>query len=132
MGVPAAKIGDTIVGICTHIIMIPSPGGPVPTPIPGHPFNAPISLNVSMNVMVNGQPAATQGSQGMTNIGQHPPMGGPFQIPPTFMGTVMMGSATVMINGKGAARMADTCQSCGDIPVPGVQVVATSPNVMIG
>jgi uncharacterized Zn-binding protein involved in type VI secretion len=48
------------------------------------------------------------------------------------MGTVMMGSTTVLINGKGAARMADTCQSCGDIPVPGVQVVATSPNVMIG
>jgi len=34
MGVPAAKEGDKVVGVDTHVIMIPSPGGPVPTPIP--------------------------------------------------------------------------------------------------
>ena len=37
MGQPAAKQGDQITGIDTHIIMIPSPGGPVPTPLP-HPL----------------------------------------------------------------------------------------------
>ena len=37
MGQPAAKQGDHITAIDTHIIMIPSPGGPVPTPLP-HPI----------------------------------------------------------------------------------------------
>jgi len=30
-GKPAAKQGDRIVGIDTHVLMVPSPGGPVPT-----------------------------------------------------------------------------------------------------
>ena len=34
---PIAKEGDQVVGTDTHIVMIPSPGGPVPTPLP-HPF----------------------------------------------------------------------------------------------
>lgn len=32
MGQPAAKMGDKVVGMDIHIVMIPSPGGPVPTP----------------------------------------------------------------------------------------------------
>lgn len=34
VGKPAAKQGDRVVGVDTHIVMIPSPGGPVPTPVP--------------------------------------------------------------------------------------------------
>jgi len=38
MGNPAAKEGDKVVGVDTHIVMIPSPAGPIPTPTP-MPFN---------------------------------------------------------------------------------------------
>ncbi len=34
---PASKHMDLVMGVDVHIIMIPTPGGPVPTPIP-HPF----------------------------------------------------------------------------------------------
>jgi hypothetical protein len=37
MGKPAAKKGDKIVSATPgdiHIVMVPSPGGPVPTPLP--------------------------------------------------------------------------------------------------
>ena len=36
---PAAKQGDRVQAMDTHIVMVPSPGGPVPTPTPGHPFS---------------------------------------------------------------------------------------------
>jgi len=46
-GKPAAKQGDLVVGIDTHIVMVPSPAGPVPTatpmPFSGSPFT-PTSL----------------------------------------------------------------------------------------
>ena len=38
MGQPAAKQGDQVMATDTHIVMIPSPGGPVPTPLP-HPLS---------------------------------------------------------------------------------------------
>jgi len=114
-----------------HIVMIPSPGGPVPTPLP-HPFTGMLDGNLSSDVKIMGMPAATQGSTA-TNTPAHIPQGGPFQVPPTNQGTVMMGSATVMINGKPAARMGDTVQTCNDpAPAPvGSIVVAGMCTVMI-
>ena len=35
---PAAKQTDRVVALDTHVIMVPAPGGAVPTPTP-HPFN---------------------------------------------------------------------------------------------
>jgi hypothetical protein len=35
----AATYDDMVIGMCTHFEMVPTPGGPVPTPIP-HPFVA--------------------------------------------------------------------------------------------
>ena len=35
---PAARQNDPVVGTDTHILLVPSPGGPVPTPTP-LPFN---------------------------------------------------------------------------------------------
>jgi uncharacterized Zn-binding protein involved in type VI secretion len=112
MGQPAAKQGDKITAIDTHIIMIPSPGGPVPTPLP-HPFNGLINGNLSRNVKIMGLAAATQDSTA-DNIPPHIPQGGPFQKPPTNKGQIIMGSATVMINGKPAARNGDTATTCND------------------
>ena len=35
MGQPAAKQGDKVVGMTPHVFMVPSPSGPVPTPLNG-------------------------------------------------------------------------------------------------
>ena len=130
MGKPAAKQGDQIIATDTHIIMIPSPGGPVPTPTP-LPFTGQLIGNLSPNVRIEGRAAATVGSTAQ-NQPPHIPTGGPFQIPPTNQGTIIAGSGTVMINGKPAARMGDKTQTCAD-PVPNMSgsVVAQS-TVLIG
>lgn len=109
---PAAKQGDQIVATDTHIVMIPSPGGPVPTPLPS-PFVGMIDGNTSSNVDIMGQPAATVGSTA-TNSPAHIPAGGPFQSPPSNNGSIELGSNSVFINGKAAARMGDTAKTCND------------------
>jgi uncharacterized Zn-binding protein involved in type VI secretion len=126
MGQPAAKQGDQITAIDIHIVMVPSPGGPVPTPLP-HPFNGMINGSLSQNVKVMGMPAATVGSTAQNQPPHIPtPPGTSFQIPPTNQGTIIKGSATVMINNKPAARAGDQAQTCAD-PVPnmGASVVAS-------
>jgi uncharacterized Zn-binding protein involved in type VI secretion len=130
MGQPAAKQGDQIVATDTHIIMIPSPGGPVPTPVP-HPFNGIIQGNLSPNVKIMGRPAATVGSIAM-NTPPHIPQGGPFQLPPANRGQVTLGSNRVLINGQPAARNGDTAMTCNDpVDLPVGKVVAAG-TVMIG
>jgi uncharacterized Zn-binding protein involved in type VI secretion len=130
MGLPAAKMGDDVVGIDTHIVMIPSPGGPVPTPLP-HPFKGKITGNCSPNVYIGGRPAAVVGSTA-TNVPPHIPQGGPFQNPPTNQGEVVLGSLTVLINGKAAARTTDSVKTCNDpVPAPTSKIVAAG-NVLIG
>jgi uncharacterized Zn-binding protein involved in type VI secretion len=132
MGMPAAKMGDKIVALDTHIILVPAPPGPpVPTPIP-HPFNGMIDSGCSTNVMIEGKPAATVGSIA-SNVPPHIPSGGgPFQVPPTNKGNIIMGSPTVMINGKPAARNGDTAMTCNDpAPLPIGKIIAIG-KVMIG
>lgn len=98
---PAAKKGDQIVGVDIHIIMIPSPGGPVPTPIP-HPFMGIIDNGLSSTVKIMGQPAATQDSTA-TNTPSHIPQGPSFQSPPQNKATIKLGSLNVMIgDGSGS------------------------------
>jgi len=130
MGQPAAKQGDQIIATDIHIIMIPSPGGPVPTPLP-HPFNGIINGNLSSNVKIGGMPAATLGSTA-DSTPPHIPQGGPFQKPPTNKGTIIKGSATVMINKKPAARAGDTATTCNDPADLPVGTVVAAGNVMIG
>lgn len=133
MGMPAAKQGDKIVAVDTHIVMVPSPGGPVPTPLP-HPFNGTITGGLSANVKIMGMPAATVGSTA-DNLPPHipTPPGTAFQKPPTNKGTITIGSPTVKINGKPAARngdMAMTCNDPADLPVG--KVIAVPGTVNIG
>jgi len=130
MGQPAAKQGDQITAIDTHIILIPSPGGPVPTPLP-HPFSGIINGNLSSNVKVMGMAAATQDSTA-DNLPPHIPQGGSFQTPPSNRGQIMTGSATVMINGKPAARNGDTAQTCNDPVDQPVGTVIAVGTVLIG
>lgn len=131
MGMPAAKQGDQVTAVDTHIIMVPSPGGPVPTPIP-HPFSGILDGSLSADVKIMGMAAATIGSTA-TNTPPHIPIGGgPFQVPPANRGTVIMGSATVLINGKGAARNGDTANTCNDPAEMPVGTVVAAGTVLIG
>jgi uncharacterized Zn-binding protein involved in type VI secretion len=130
MGQPAAKQGDQVMATDTHIVMIPSPGGPVPTPLPS-PFVGILDGSLSSDVLIGGMAAAVQGSTA-TNTPAHIPAGGPFQKPPSNKAQVMLGSATVLINGKPAARNGDpamTCNDPSDLPVGSVVAAGT---VLIG
>jgi len=127
---PAAKQGDKIVATDTHIIMVPSPGGPVPTPTP-LPFNGTITTNLSTDVFIEGKPAATVES-GAINTPPHIPPGGPFQKPPSNQGKILVGSTGVFINGKPAARQGDQAITCNDpVDMPVGSVVAVG-KVFIG
>jgi uncharacterized Zn-binding protein involved in type VI secretion len=131
MGEPAAKKGDQVVAQDTHIVMVPSPGGTMPTPFL-HPFKGIIDGNVSQNVNIMGSPAAIVGSTASNQPHHMPQGGGPFQKQPSNRATIQTGSATVRINGKPAARNGDaalTCNDPADLPVGRVVAAGT---VMIG
>jgi uncharacterized Zn-binding protein involved in type VI secretion len=133
MGQPAAKQGDQIVAVDTHIVMVPAPPAPpAPTPLP-HPFTGMISGGLSADVKIMGKPAAVVGSTADNSPPHLPtPPGASFQKPPTNKATIQIGSPTVKINGKPAARAGDkalTCNDPADLPAGTVVAVGT---VMIG
>jgi uncharacterized Zn-binding protein involved in type VI secretion len=129
MGQPAAKQGDKIIATDTHIVMVPAPpGSPVPTPLP-HPFTGIINGNLSSNVKIMGMPAATVDSTADNTPPHTPtPPGTAFQKPPSNKATIKIGSPTVKINGKMAARNGDialTCNDPADLPIGQVIAVGT-------
>lgn len=130
MGSPGAKQGDRISGIDTHIVLVPSPGGPVPTPMP-MPFVGTISGHLAGSVFYDDQPAATEGSTAR-NQPSHTPAGGSFQTPPSNEATVQKGSASVFIEDKPAARMGDPAMTCNDPANAPNGVVIASGTIFIG
>jgi uncharacterized Zn-binding protein involved in type VI secretion len=133
MGQPAAKQGDQIIATDTHIVMVPAPPGPpVPTPLP-HPFIGIINGNLSADVKIMGMAAATVDSTADNTPPHIPtPPGTAFQNPPANKATIKIGSPTVKINGKMAARNGDMAQSCNDpADLPVGQVIAVG-TVLIG
>jgi uncharacterized Zn-binding protein involved in type VI secretion len=133
MAQPAAKQGDRIVAVDTHIVLVPAPPAPpVPTPLP-HPFSGTLDGGLSADVTIMGMAAATVGSTA-TNTPSHipTPPGVSFQKPPVNRGTVQRGSTTVLINNKGVARSGDTAITCNDpVDLPVGTVVATG-TVLVG
>lgn len=133
MGQPAAKQGDKITAIDTHIVLVPAPPGPpVPTPL-RHPFSGTINGSLSRNVNIMGVPAATIDSTA-DNIPSHipTPPGTAFQKTPANKGTIKTGSQTVKINGKAAARNGDTAETCNDPVDLLVGTVVAAGTVLIG
>lgn len=128
MGKPAAKQGDQIMAVDIHVVLLPPFATPTPLP---NPFTGIIDGKLSSNVKIMGRPAATVDSTA-TNTPPHIPQGGPFQKPPSNKGTIIMGSTTVMINGKMAARLGDIAMTCNDpIDLPIGKVIAAG-TVLIG
>jgi len=133
MGQPAAKQGDRVVAVDTHIVMVPGPSGPpVPTPLP-HPFAAVLSGGLSPDVKISGRPAATVGSTADNNPPHVPAAPGTsFQRPPANKATIQQGSATVKINGKPAARNGDKALTCNDPADLAAGTVIAVGSVLIG
>ncbi|MGI9488852.1 MAG: PAAR domain-containing protein [Geminicoccaceae bacterium] len=129
MGVPAAKQGDLIVAVDTHLEQPPGPVSPIPML---SPFSAPITNGLSADVMIEKRPAATLGSGG-TSLPPHIPKVGIFVNPPTNQGVIILGSTTVLINKKPAARIGDVAMTCNDpAPLPIGNVIVPFSAVMIG
>ncbi len=132
MGAPAANGSSMVTATDTHIVLVPSPGGPVPTPLP-HVFSATINGALVSTVKVGGQPAAVVGSTAANSPAHIPtPPGTSFQKPPSNQGSVFLGSFTVKIGGQAAARNGDTVTTCNDpADLPAGQIVAAG-TVMVG
>lgn len=133
MGRPAANASSMAQAVDTHIVLVPTAGGPVPTPLP-HPFLGQIASNLVSSVLIAGQPAAVVGSVA-NNQPPHiaTPPGTAFQSPPSNQGTVHQGSTSVQFGGKAAARHGDPVKTCNDpTDVPVGTVIAPTPTVVIG
>jgi len=128
MGQPAAKQGDQVTATDTHLIQPPGPTSPIPVP---HPFTGLIDGGLSGDVKIMGRPAATVDSTA-TNTPPHIPQGGTFVVPPSNRATITLGSATVKINGKMAARNGDTATTCNDPADLPIGTVVAAATVMIG
>jgi len=128
MGQPAARQGDRITAIDTHMIQPPGPTSPVPVP---HPFSGIVDGGTSADVTIGGAAAATKDSTA-TNTPPHLPIGGSFVNPPSNKGTIVTGSMTVTINGKAAARAGDTAKTCNDPTDLPVGTVVAAGTVTIG
>lgn len=132
MGLPAAKQGDRVVATDTHNVMVLSPGGPVITPLP-HPFTGNINGSLSSDVNIMGKPAAVVGSTADNTPAHIPsPPGTAFQKPPSNKATVLIGSQSVMINGKPAARNSDPAATCNDPADMAIGTVIAAGTVLFG
>ncbi|HXY43407.1 MAG TPA: PAAR domain-containing protein [Acidimicrobiales bacterium] len=129
MGDPAAVMGDQITAVCPgHLI--PNPATGAPQPAPPLPFSAPITLGTVATVLICGKPAAVEGSSGLCtppHVGLHPT--DPYMAPPTEIGQVVLGSATVLLGGMGAATMASQCTVCDGVSG---ELQASAATVLIG
>jgi uncharacterized Zn-binding protein involved in type VI secretion len=111
MGQPAAKKGDKVHALDTHIVKLPNGAF---TPLP-HPFVGTLDGGLSRNVTILGQPAATEESTARIDSPHVPtPPGVAFQKGPANQATIFAGSKTVRINGKPAARNGDLATTCND------------------
>ncbi len=127
---PAAKLGDKVIGIDTHIVLVPAPNGAVPTPLP-FAFVGTIMSGCVPTVLIEGKPAAVVGSIAL-NVPPHVPDKGTFQTPPNNQGTIMLGSPTVLISGKQGARAGDRVLTCNDPAPAPVGVIQAASTVSIG
>ncbi|WP_408890018.1 PAAR domain-containing protein [Myxococcus faecalis] len=105
---PAATLGSMAVGI-PHAHVLHPPSGPPPVPPTPMPVLGAIALGTSVQVLINGMPAARCGDLGFT-----PTCCG---LPPIF--EVFTGSSKVFIGGARAARLLDLTYHCKPVPPAG-------------
>lgn len=128
MGTPAAVLMDKIVGVCS-LHMIPNPATGAPQPGPPMPFSSPLTLQLATTVIIASKPAGVMGTFGYNtppHVGLHP--ADPHMVPLNQIGRVVVGSPTVLIENKPAARTGSTCTI--DFGMPG-QLIGTAATVLI-
>ena len=129
MGKPAAKQGDQVSATDMHMVILPN-GSPTLLP---HVFAGILAGGLSSDVKIMGLPAATVDSTADNTPPHLPtPPGTAFQNPPANKATIKMGSPTVKINGKMAARNGDVAATCNDPADMPVGTVIAAGTVMIG
>ncbi|MGF7171689.1 putative Zn-binding protein involved in type VI secretion [Sphingobium xanthum] len=131
MGKPIARADDQVIAVDTHIVMVPAVA-PIPTPLP-HMFSGKLDGGLSTSVKANGRAVATLGSTATNQPAHIPtPPGVSFQKPPSNNGTVMLGSANVLVQGKPVARAGDTALTCNDPADMPVGKIVAAGTVMVG
>jgi RHS repeat-associated protein len=151
---------DLVVGVDVHVVLVPSPAGPVPTPLPhpylgmtGDPVGAAVSAAVAPlvslcaggsseaakgSVLVNGLPKMTTADLSRNvSLLPHAPMppGTGFAKAPSGDGTHKLGSMTVTAGGASVVRLGELVMSCSDpVPLPTSTVVTLpkGPPVLAG
>jgi uncharacterized Zn-binding protein involved in type VI secretion len=133
MGQPVATKTHQVMATDTHIVMVPTPGGPVPTPLP-HVFAGMIQSATCPTVRAGGQEVAVKGSVAQNQPPHIPtPPGTTFQRPPSNQGKVFLASFTVNAGGQGIARMGDPVETCNDpADLPVGQIIGGGPTVGVG
>jgi uncharacterized Zn-binding protein involved in type VI secretion len=129
MGTAAAVMGDKVTATCSGH-QIPNPATGAPQPAPPMPFSAPLIQGLATTVTIGGKFAAVAGSSGLNlppHVGLHP--SDPFMSPSNQQAQVAVGSATVMFDGKPAAKTGSSCTVC--LGAPG-QLAGTAATVLIG
>jgi RHS repeat-associated protein len=122
---PANKHLDPIVGVDIHIVLIPTPAGPVPTPLP-HPFVGMVMDPmdyipiVGATVLVNKIPRGNSTTAGMLGTKIHIPLGGPHQMAATIGhdSANFFGSSRVVCEGSYMSASGFMVMSCNDIGLP--------------
>lgn len=125
---PAARMNDNVIHDGPHCHAPIHPPAPVPTPLPHPPLPLPLLTACSTNVIISNQGGATLGSGSQ-----------PCSLPgcvPAGPGLVTLGSATVLVNMKPAARVGDMVAfaACvAPIPSPTGKIMPPgAPTVIIG
>ena len=147
---PAAKFGDIVIGVDLHLVMVPTPGGPVPTPLP-HVFQGivydPVGAAIGAAlgavfgggglVLVNGLPAGNTGMEVKGTPHLPTPPGTAFapNDVPDHQGTLVTGSKTVSFSGSSAARLTSLVASCNfplNLPTSTCLAVPMGAPVLVG
>ncbi|WP_437828343.1 DUF6531 domain-containing protein [Sorangium sp. So ce1153] len=146
----AAKWGDPVLGIDIHMVMVPTPAGPVPTPLP-HPFIGVVfdPMGAAMSavmgavfggggaVRVNGMPVGNTGTEvkGVPHFPTPPGVSfAPNDIPGND-GTLITGSKTVDFEGSSQSRTTSIVMSCNfpiNLPTSVCLAVPMGAPVVIG
>lgn len=107
-----AKLGDKVVGIDMHIVLVPTPGGPTPVALP-HPFEGRVDSATKSSVRIEHAPVAVVGSVASCTP-PHAPRGGKFQKEPSHRGVLAIGSKSVFVEHCAVARDGSAALCCND------------------
>jgi hypothetical protein len=125
---PVATEGDLVEATDTHIVLVPSSGGPVPTPV-SLPFAGRIDGAVCTSVRADERLVAVDGSTATNQPSHVAPS--PFQTPPANKATVLVPAGTVYAEGKLVARSGDRALTCNDPADLAVGEVVASGTVVL-